>query len=77
MTGMSIGLIIAVILLILAFKFLKSIIKGIVVIALIVIIILLAKNYFHQNFSLEQLPSFFQTQLQEHGQETSGRCLIL
>ncbi|NLL52193.1 MAG: hypothetical protein GX248_05755 [Peptococcaceae bacterium] len=69
MTGMSIGIIIAIILLILAFKFLKSLIKGIVVIALIVIIILLAKNYINQNFSLEQLPSFFQTQLLEHGQK--------
>ncbi|NLO97780.1 MAG: hypothetical protein GX091_06905 [Peptococcaceae bacterium] len=73
--GMLAGIIIAIVLLLLAFKFLKSLVKGIVIIALIVLIIFFVRNYYAQNFSLEQLPSLFTTQLQEQKPQSAEQVL--
>ncbi len=58
-----------IILIILAFKFLRSMIKVIIILALIVIAIILFNNMSNGTFSLNSVTSKFQSQLQQNSNQ--------
>jgi predicted negative regulator of RcsB-dependent stress response len=75
MTNTLIGVVIAIIVIILAFKFMKSLVKGIVILAVIVFCILFFRYYYEHNPSLNSLPSVFHTQIEKLQQQTAQQML--